>query len=116
MADEEKEDPGTTYHCVTADFDRRWMLMRDFAQDNDHLRLAIRDGYLEPWTRYEPLERLREACALVCRPNRWYEGIRWNLERPHLEPGSPWGLAIDHAPPWCLRNALEMMEADGEIL
>lgn len=52
---------------------------------------ALRDAYLEPWTSYEPMSRLRAAFALVQKLNPFYLSVRWYSERPYLDNASVWG-------------------------
>jgi hypothetical protein len=53
-----------------------------------HERLI--DAYLGAWSEFAPQDRLRQVFGLVQRLNPLYQAIRWHLELPYCEPGSPW--------------------------
>jgi len=53
-----------------------------------HERLI--DAYLEAWVDYAPRDRLRALFRQTQRLNPLYQAIRWYLELPYCEPGSPW--------------------------
>lgn len=59
----------------------------------------LRDAYLEPWTRYEPRARLREALGLALRVGRLCRALTWHhvvsqLDSPHREENA------DAVPGW----------------
>jgi aminoglycoside phosphotransferase (APT) family kinase protein len=66
----------------------------------------IRDAYLEPWTAFEPRERLIEALDLARALNPLYQAVRWYLALPYVEPGCPWRVAVARAVPQELRATL----------
>jgi hypothetical protein len=53
-----------------------------------HERLI--DAYLVAWTEYASQDRLRAVFRQVQRLNPLYQAVRWHLELPYCEPGSPW--------------------------
>ena len=50
----------------------------------------LRDAYLDAWADYASRDRLLEVFRLAQRLNPLYQAIRWYLELPYCEPGSPW--------------------------
>ena len=50
----------------------------------------LRDAYLDVWAEYAPRDRLLAVFREVQRLNPLYQAIRWHLELPYCEPGSPW--------------------------
>jgi hypothetical protein len=58
-----------------------------------------RDAYLDAWTAWEPLERLREAAALADRVALLCRALTWHAVTTHAEPGARWEYA-DRAPYW----------------
>jgi hypothetical protein len=61
------------------------------------VRRAVRAGYLAPWRALLPSRRLAEAFDLVAALNPSFQAVRWELERRHVEPGTPWGLIVVRA-------------------
>jgi hypothetical protein len=57
-----------------------------------HERLI--DAYLDAWTDYAPRDRLQAVFRQVRRLDPVYQAIRWYLELPYCEPGSPWWLIL----------------------
>jgi hypothetical protein len=53
-----------------------------------HERLL--DAYLEAWAEYAPRSRLQAVFRHAQRLNPLYQAIRWHLELPYCETGSPW--------------------------
>jgi hypothetical protein len=70
-------------------------------------RLAIRDAYLDPWTRYQPMDRLQTAFEQAWDLNPIYQAIRWYFDTQYLERTAPWGSDIASGLPWHLRRVLE---------
>jgi hypothetical protein len=63
----------------------------------DHRRLPtvlrhqrLTDAYLEAWAEYAPPDRLRAVFRQAQRLNPLYQAVRWHLELPYCEAGSPW--------------------------
>jgi hypothetical protein len=80
-----------------------------FTHPDDQTRRNIRAAYLEPWTAYEPMERLLEAFILSRYLNEVYQAVRWYLELAHLEPGSPWTIEVaTEGSPWHLKQVLKV--------
>lgn len=50
----------------------------------------LRDVYLECWTRYAPMERLREVFSLAERLAKLCRALTWRHFIRHLEPGRRW--------------------------
>lgn len=50
----------------------------------------LRDAYLESWAEYATRNRLLAVFRRAQRLNPLYQAIRWHLELPYCEPGSPW--------------------------
>jgi hypothetical protein len=50
----------------------------------------LRDAYLDVWAEYAPRDRLLAVFRQAQRLNPLYQAIRWHLELPYCEPGSPW--------------------------
>jgi hypothetical protein len=65
-----------------------------------------RDAYLEPWTAFEPMDRLIEAFRLSRELNEVYLAVRWYAELPYVEPTSPWGKLMTGTPPAYARRLL----------
>ena len=80
-----------------------WILWVD-----DPRRCAIRDAYLQPWTRYEPMECLLEAFTLTRRLFSLYEAIRCYFELPYLDGTCPWGKGTIEYIPRTLREVLHV--------
>jgi hypothetical protein len=49
----------------------------------------LREAYLEPWAPYGSRRRLREVFQRARRLNPLYQAVRWYLELPYCEPGTP---------------------------
>jgi hypothetical protein len=83
---------------------------------DDQARRNIRDAYLQPWTVYEPIERLVEAFELSRYLNEIYQAVRWYLELPYLEPGCPWAITVaTEGPPAHLREVLRLSSFLQEV-
>ncbi len=50
----------------------------------------FRDAYLAPWTRYEPIERLREAFTLAVRLGKLCRALTWQRLIAQVEPSAKW--------------------------
>jgi hypothetical protein len=50
----------------------------------------LRDAYLDVWAEYASRNRLRTIFRQAQRLNPLYQAIRWHLELPYCEAGSPW--------------------------
>ena len=50
----------------------------------------LRDAYLDVWDEYASRDRLRAVFREAQRLNPLYQAIRWHLELPYCEAGSPW--------------------------
>ena len=50
----------------------------------------LRDAYLDVWAEYASRGRLLAVFRQAQRLNPLYQAIRWHLELPYCEPGSPW--------------------------
>ena len=50
----------------------------------------FRDAYLAPWTRYEPIERLREAFAIAVRLGTLCRALTWKRLIAQVEPSAKW--------------------------
>jgi hypothetical protein len=61
---------------------------RRLTKEIRHERLI--DAYLDAWAEYAPRDQLRAVFRQAQRLNRLYLAIRWHLELPYCEPGSPW--------------------------
>jgi hypothetical protein len=48
------------------------------------------DAYLDAWAEYAPRDRLRAVFRRAQRLNPLYQAVRWHLELPYCERGSPW--------------------------
>jgi hypothetical protein len=57
-----------------------------------HKRLV--DAYLGEWVEYAPRDRLQAVFRQAQRLNPLYQAIRWYLELPYCETGSPWWRAM----------------------
>lgn len=77
---------------------------------------AISEAYLEPWTRFQPMKRLREAFALTRRLNLLYQAIRWHHDARYLETTAPYGRDIISGLPQKLRNVLQQDGTGGSTL
>jgi hypothetical protein len=53
-----------------------------------HERLV--EAYLDAWAEYAPRNRLRALFRQAQRLNPLYQALRWHLELPYCEAGSPW--------------------------
>jgi hypothetical protein len=73
-------------------------------------RLAIRRAYLEPWTTYQPMDRLEQAFDQACGLHPIYQAIRWYFDTQYLERTAPWGSDIASGLPRQMRRALEATE------
>lgn len=74
----------------------------------DPRRRAIRDAYLQPWTRYESMERLLEVFTLTRQLYSLYEAIRCYAELPYLDRTSPWAKNIMEYIPRSVREVLHV--------
>ena len=63
---------------------------RRFEAVEDKLRHDVRDAYLEPWTTYEPMDRLLEAFELSRKLSPLFVATWEIVELPYLDPSSPW--------------------------
>jgi hypothetical protein len=77
------------YVLTTRDCPRR---VRRLATRERYARL--RDAYLEPWTEYASIARLRQEFERTQRLNTLYQAVRWYRELPYSEVGSPWWRGI----------------------
>ena len=50
----------------------------------------FRNAYLAPWTRYKPIERLREAFALAVKLGTLCRALTWRRLTAHVEPSAKW--------------------------
>jgi hypothetical protein len=57
--------------------------------DDEQLK-RLRQAYLAPWTRYEPMERLQRAFSLAHRLGSLYKALSWYRVISQLEPGMRW--------------------------
>jgi hypothetical protein len=67
----------------------------------------LRDAYLQPWAPYASQDRLREVFRLAQRLNPLYLAIRWHLELPYCEVGSPWWRGMLSSVTWELKRLLQ---------
>jgi hypothetical protein len=70
----------------------------------------MRDAYLEPWTAYAPMERLREAVPLACRFAKLSRALTWHDFVPGMEPDARW--EYEGSAPYFLRMFLNDDEGD----
>jgi hypothetical protein len=70
----------------------------------------LRDAYLEPWTEYAPMRRLREALPLACRFAKLSRALTWHGFVPGMEPDARWEYA--GSVPYFLRMFLNDDEGD----
>ena len=75
---------------------------------DDPRRRAIRDAYLQPWTRYESMERLLEVFTLARQLFSLYEAIRCYAELPYLDGSCPWAKGTMEYIPRTLREVLQV--------
>jgi hypothetical protein len=71
---------------------------------------VISEAYLEPWTIFQPMERLREGFALAHRLNALYQAVRWHHDAQYLEITAPHGRDIVSGLPRKLREVLLLEE------
>jgi hypothetical protein len=50
----------------------------------------LRDAYLDVWAEYASHDRLQSVFRQAQRLNPLYQAIRWHMELPYCEAGSPW--------------------------
>jgi hypothetical protein len=70
----------------------------------------MRDAYLEPWTMYAPLSRLRDTFPLACRLAKLSRALTWQDFVRGSEPDARWEFA--DAVPYFLRMFLNDDEGD----
>ena len=59
------------------------------AEQDSELKQAILEAYLEPFTRFETMDRLHEAMALTARLRTVWRLLKWNLDIFYDEPQTP---------------------------
>jgi len=59
------------------------------AEQDSELSQAIVEAYLEPFTRFETMDRLREAMALTARLRNVWRLLKWNQDIFYDEPQTP---------------------------
>lgn len=67
-------------------------------------RARLREAYLAPWTRYAPMERLRQAFDLAQRLGLLCRALTWHQTVSSLEEADRWAYAS--SVPWGLRGFL----------
>jgi hypothetical protein len=71
----------------------------------------LRDRYLAPWTKYEPIERLREAWDLAGKLYGLHQAVSYQAMANHVEEAVLGELIAGL--PWALHVVLEAMAPDG---
>lgn len=92
------------YIRIRAEEDPQGEASQRLTQERRH---AIRDAYLEPWTTYQPMDRLQAAFEQAWGLNAIYQSIRWYFDTKYLELTAPWGSDIASGLPHHLRRVLE---------
>jgi aminoglycoside phosphotransferase (APT) family kinase protein len=80
--------------------------MEECLAAHSDVRARLRDAYLEPWTVYEPMKRLREAFEISQRLAALHiAAIYQQAILPNLEDRNEWQAMA----PWCLKLLLQQL-------
>jgi hypothetical protein len=94
--------------CVAHPFLDAFLLCLDTDAEE---RAQLRDRYLAPWTRYEPLERLLEAWDLASKLYGLHQAVSYQAMANHVEE-AVLGELVEGLP-WALHRVLEGFATDA---
>jgi hypothetical protein len=92
------------FYCMFLFF--AYTRMEECLAAHTDMRARLRDAYLEPWTVYEPMERLREAFEISQRLAALHIATMYQQAiLPNLEDRNEWQAMA----PWCLKLLLRQL-------